>query len=1102
MSLQLDGDGNISTTIGDTSTYTWEDIVALNSSKLDVYGTTRPFYRWRGLIEIGSTAILNIEEQNIELYGISNTEPGIIRAIDHGTINFGKKQIVNTKTEITKGCNVTITRLFSDTSGDRVTYSPLSFNNNDRFNTTGKLNLYNTRVFYNSINLITDPNPFAFICIFVSYSENCIIQSQSKDSGSALNTIYFQTNGTITNIQSINVTIELLGTTTINSIKTTTPYAGLVGYISPFFNIPIQLSVNEFTAINPTVFYFVDQGTGITFINSPDVNLALGRINGIGENYFKEENKKAYTHNLQIIDNNGNVSNALVIYEGRSSINELSVNGLVPTIQLITEETIFASLPFPESYVYPIPLPTVDYSSYTRQIKSYLHLNKTETLVVNNKLGDIEVPAQISLTLDTAITQSNSTTVLAYTGITHTTSTITITELRTLDEIYDSRKLYWRNNINVDAPYLEGNILNLNGANLIVDGINLVSSSKFRNITTTGTITYLNNGNTSFPTKDLNGFRFKIYGLPTKPNSYPVIRIKRISNNTITNPIITNGEVYIYLEEGEDYEVRADAVGFIASNFITINTNISSELEVVLQELLDANNNPVYGNGIQQQKDLITYDNATNTISIAYDSNYPTIDIFSAVDKLEEILATNTGLEIAQHPVYINGKLVFTRNIVTNAQSTIKIKPLITNTGDPELLFELVREGDEKPYNLFDFTNSNGRVIRYPTTVNVAQFDGEVSVDNTAVATAVWTNNTRTLTSSASLTPEQEAKLNNLDVAVSTRLSSNSYLQAPTTAQIRTEIESSTVLAKEATIASRASQTSVDLIPTNTVLTTDNRLNNLDVAVSTRLAITDYNEAPTVADIRTELSTELSRIDVTVSSRATSANVWTNSTRSLTEGVIVTTNNDKTNYELSSNSINAIWNTLLSSLTTIGSIGKRIVDFLDTTISSRSSQSSVDTKPTLTNIESSTVLAKQTTLLTIPTNPVLDNDTRLNTLDANISTRLASSNYLAPLTSNETNTIITNTLNTKDVVTNTNLNNTKTELLNAITLTGLTEEQDNKLTEISTNVLKLKKLRGLVSGVSVIAKAPTDTNLGYLRTSDNDINLVITKNGEEEILSD
>ena len=66
-----------------------------------------------------------------------------------------------------------------------------------------------------------------------------------------------------------------------------------------------------------------------------------------------------------------------------------------------------------------------------------------------------------------------------------------------------------------------------------------------------------------------------------------------------------------------------------------------------------------------------------------------------------------------------------------------------------------------------------------------------------------------------------DTRLNNLDVAVSSRLAASSYV-APNNAGIS------------------ALETAVAAIPTNPLLTTDTRLNNLDVAVSSRLATSGY----------------------------------------------------------------------------------------------------------------------------------------------------------------------------------------------------------------------------------------------------------------------
>lgn len=56
---------------------------------------------------------------------------------------------------------------------------------------------------------------------------------------------------------------------------------------------------------------------------------------------------------------------------------------------------------------------------------------------------------------------------------------------------------------------------------------------------------------------------------------------------------------------------------------------------------------------------------------------------------------------------------------------------------------------------------------------------------------------------------------------------------------------------------------------------------------------------------------------------------------SVTAGVTVTTNNDKTGYALSAAGVQAVWDALTAALTTVGSIGKLLVDNVNATISSR-----------------------------------------------------------------------------------------------------------------------------------------------------------------------
>lgn len=76
----------------------------------------------------------------------------------------------------------------------------------------------------------------------------------------------------------------------------------------------------------------------------------------------------------------------------------------------------------------------------------------------------------------------------------------------------------------------------------------------------------------------------------------------------------------------------------------------------------------------------------------------------------------------------------------------------------------------------------------------------------------------------------------------------------------------------------------------------------------------------------------VSNLDATVSSRSTYAG---GAVASVAAAVTVGTNNDKTGYALSGAGIQAIWDALTSALTTVGSIGKWIVDKLDAAVTTR-----------------------------------------------------------------------------------------------------------------------------------------------------------------------
>lgn len=126
----------------------------------------------------------------------------------------------------------------------------------------------------------------------------------------------------------------------------------------------------------------------------------------------------------------------------------------------------------------------------------------------------------------------------------------------------------------------------------------------------------------------------------------------------------------------------------------------------------------------------------------------------------------------------------------------------------------------------------------------------------------------------------------------------------------------------------------------------DEAASTTNVTAGTITTVTNLTNAPTAGDFTVTMK----------SSITTAANL-------ATPTVTVGTNNDKTGYALSSAGILAIWAALTSTLTTAGSIGKLIVDYLDAAISSRMATFTYTMPPTAAQIRTeidanSTQLAK------------------------------------------------------------------------------------------------------------------------------------------------
>lgn len=158
----------------------------------------------------------------------------------------------------------------------------------------------------------------------------------------------------------------------------------------------------------------------------------------------------------------------------------------------------------------------------------------------------------------------------------------------------------------------------------------------------------------------------------------------------------------------------------------------------------------------------------------------------------------------------------------------------------------------------FNTSGSFGKLIKD----NLDDTISSRAPSSTALSTAQWTNTRAGL-------------IDNLDATVSSRLASASYTAPDNTSITAIKAKTDNLPsdpASDTTVNTRASQSSVNAIPTNPLLTSDTRLNNLDATISSRLASAGYtapdNSSITAIKAKTDNLPSDPASDTTVNTRA------------------------------------------------------------------------------------------------------------------------------------------------------------------------------------------------------------------------------------------
>ena len=493
MTVALSGQNIVVSGAG--AVHTWADVVALGSTRMTTVAQAngKTLYRWTGILTVQDTATLNIYDQVIEIVESSSFTLGVFCCANSGIINFGQLATVGSSQVAQNGCEILVT-INSFAYGSGADTSAIAYSRTNESSTTGRINFYGSRLSFSA-------NGFSAIYIYKLYISNFIESDffnhtptvDSPNFGGVGVMLVSQPSGTFANSKIKSASLGPNSSPVISGLKMITPQKAVIV-------LQAGLNISGVTVVEPTYSYDIYDNSSVYFIDSGvDLTKGAGNAN-TGTNPLAVNQASQY---LKITSGGSAISNAYVAYSGRTNANVTTPASGLANFTLNYEET---NIPTGTGGAIATPVAVVDYSSYTRVVRSYLHLALTEPVSVNAPLGSSANPYTVSLIGDAGITQTNTTTVAAYTGISCTTTTVSVSGARTLPEVYDFTKLHWWNNGGV-APSLSVTVADFGTRSLSFLGTTANAGTKFRDglRTSSGNITISSPSSLSVPIETTSG---------------------------------------------------------------------------------------------------------------------------------------------------------------------------------------------------------------------------------------------------------------------------------------------------------------------------------------------------------------------------------------------------------------------------------------------------------------------------------------------------------------------------------------------------------------------------------------------------------------------
>ena len=503
---------------------------------------------------------------------------------------------------------------------------------------------------------------------------------------------------------------------------------------------------------------------------------------------------------LHITDDNGNVegAKAYVVSEARSTAhNARGVDWTTDRVYTSTTdvdgETAVLKVVLAENYgQVRTPLSyrgkTNDNSDlFDIHIWSYAHTYKASEQILKGA-GVLRVNERIFT--DSRLTETNSSVVAAYTGISidHSSSTITVTADATLDMLFDFIK--YNKLSNIPLPTVSTMCCSVSGSiltttyDVVVDGAELSKGVNYTNLVAAST-TINNNG---------------------------VISVNYVKDDGTVNVTFTNlnpegfdletenpNASVIYKESGSSTWIRSGTFVNSITISLTPNTTYDIRIRVPGYDWVEGTYTvPAYGGTyvapLQSQREL----DGTNTITLTdFDIEHVNSMIYDPVARKESVSNTTGSIMYVNKTSAYKG---FIKTLHNPAIVTLFERPVVLNADRTGFIIP-----DGNPFAVYLTEDSTNSVMLQFT---VKYENGEDAVD-------------RFHGNSAGFQVLPSMQVNNLSLPIPTS----------------TDNATAVVAALDTTV------TKVQAIPSNPLLATDTRLDNLDALISSRssLALSDLN---------------------------------------------------------------------------------------------------------------------------------------------------------------------------------------------------------------------------------------------------------------------